>query len=82
MFEPVSGNVGFVVDKVTLGQVFSEYFDLSYQFGILYQPLVMDDECAAVDEMSGRGNQNTRRKLALEPLCPSQIPHDLTWTRI
>jgi hypothetical protein len=25
-FEPVSGHVGFVVDKVTLGQVFSEYF--------------------------------------------------------
>jgi hypothetical protein len=26
-FEPGSGQVGFVVDKVALGQVFSEYFD-------------------------------------------------------
>jgi hypothetical protein len=26
-FEPGSGNVGFVVDEVALGQVFSEYFD-------------------------------------------------------
>jgi hypothetical protein len=25
-FEPRSGHVGFVVDKVALGQVFSEYF--------------------------------------------------------
>jgi hypothetical protein len=25
-FEPGSGHVGFVVDKVALGQVFSEYF--------------------------------------------------------
>jgi hypothetical protein len=25
-FEPGSGNVGFVVDKVALGQIFSEYF--------------------------------------------------------
>jgi hypothetical protein len=26
VFEPVSGHVGFVVDKVALEQVFSEYF--------------------------------------------------------
>jgi hypothetical protein len=31
-FEPRSGNVGFVVDKVALGQVFSEYFGFSRQF--------------------------------------------------
>jgi hypothetical protein len=28
-FEPTSGHVGFVVDKVILGQVFSEYFGFS-----------------------------------------------------
>jgi hypothetical protein len=28
----MSGYVGFVVDKVTLGQVFSEYFDFPCQF--------------------------------------------------
>jgi hypothetical protein len=26
-----------------------------------------------------RGNQSTRRKPAPVPLCPPQIPHDLTW---
>jgi hypothetical protein len=31
-FKPRSFNVEFVVDKVALRQVFSEYFDLSYQF--------------------------------------------------
>jgi hypothetical protein len=31
-FEARSGHVGFVVDKVTLGQVFSEYFDFPCQF--------------------------------------------------
>jgi hypothetical protein len=28
----MSGHVGFVVDKVALGQVFSEYFDILYKF--------------------------------------------------
>jgi hypothetical protein len=31
-FEPRSGHVGFVVDKVVLGQVFSQYFGFSCQF--------------------------------------------------
>jgi hypothetical protein len=31
-FEPRSGHVWFVVDKVALGQVFSEYFGFSCQF--------------------------------------------------
>jgi hypothetical protein len=31
-FEPGSGQVGFVVDKVALGQNFSEYFGFPYQF--------------------------------------------------
>jgi hypothetical protein len=29
----------------------------------------------------GRGNRSTRRKPAPVPLCPPQIPHDLTWAR-
>jgi hypothetical protein len=29
----------------------------------------------------GRGNRSTWRKLAPVPLCPPQIPHDLTWAR-
>jgi hypothetical protein len=49
--------------------------------GLLYQPrMVDDDECGAVCGMRiGRGNRSTRRKPAPVPLCPSQIPHDLTW---
>jgi hypothetical protein len=31
-FEPSSGHAGFVVDKVTLWQVFSEYFVFPWQF--------------------------------------------------
>jgi hypothetical protein len=31
-FEPGSGHVGFVVDKVELGQVLSEYFGFPYLF--------------------------------------------------
>jgi hypothetical protein len=31
-FEPTSGHVGFVVDKVALEQVFSKYFDFPCQF--------------------------------------------------
>jgi hypothetical protein len=31
LFDPRSGQVGFVVDKVALGQVFSEYFGFPFQ---------------------------------------------------
>jgi hypothetical protein len=31
-FSPKLGHVGFVVDKVTLGQIYSEYFDFSWKF--------------------------------------------------
>jgi hypothetical protein len=31
-FDPRSGHVGFVLDKVALGQVFSEYFGFPCQF--------------------------------------------------
>jgi hypothetical protein len=29
----------------------------------------------------GLGNRSTRRKLALAPICPPQIPFDQTWDR-
>jgi hypothetical protein len=39
-------------------------------------------ECGVVSGMRiGRGNGSTRRKPAPVPLCPPQIPHDLTWDR-
>jgi hypothetical protein len=51
-------------------------------FGLLYQPrMIYDDESGAVGGMRiRRGNRSTRRKTAPVPLCPPQIPHDLTWT--
>jgi hypothetical protein len=50
--------------------------------GLLYQPQMIDDECGPVCGMRiGRGNRSTRRKPAPMPLCPPQIPHDLTLAR-
>jgi hypothetical protein len=51
--------------------------------GLLYRLQTIDDgDCGAIDEIKiGKGNRNTRRKPASVPLCPSQIPHGLTWAR-
>jgi hypothetical protein len=44
---------------------------------------MMTTEYGAVGGMRiDRGNRSTRRKLAPVPLCPPQIPHDLTWDRM
>jgi hypothetical protein len=50
---------------------------------LLYQPrMINDDDYGAVGGMRvGRGNRSTRKKPAPVPLCPPQIPHDLTWDR-
>jgi hypothetical protein len=40
-----------------------------------------DDELGAIGGMIGKGNRSGRRKPASVPLCPPQVPHDLTWTR-
>jgi hypothetical protein len=46
--------------------------------GQLYQPRTIDDECGAVGGMrTGRGDRSTP-----VPLCPPQIPHDLTWAMV
>jgi hypothetical protein len=51
--------------------------------GLVYQSQMIDDvDCGAVGGMRiGRGNRSTRRKPVPVPLCPPQIPHDLTWAR-
>jgi hypothetical protein len=51
--------------------------------GLLYQPrMMMDvDEYRTIGGMLGKGNRSTRRKPAPAPLCPPQIPHDLTRAR-
>jgi hypothetical protein len=50
---------------------------------LLYQPRMIDnDDYGAVGGMRiSRGNRSTQRKPAPVPLCPPQIPHDLTWDR-
>jgi hypothetical protein len=52
--------------------------------GLLYQPQMIDDgDCGAVAGMKiGKGNRSNRRKPAPVPLCPPQIPHDLSRARI
>jgi hypothetical protein len=56
---------------------------MSATVGLLYQPRMIDDyDYGAVGGMRiDRGNRSTRRKPAPVPLCPPQIPHDLTWDR-
>jgi hypothetical protein len=55
--------------------------DLVHQplFHLLYPSRMMDDdEYGAIGGMSDKGNRSARRKPAPVPLCPPQIPHDLT----
>jgi hypothetical protein len=44
-------------------------------------PAPSDYDAREIGGMIGRGNRSTRRKPALVPLCPPQIPHDLNWAR-
>jgi hypothetical protein len=48
--------------------------------GLLYQPqMIVDDDCGPIGGMKiGKGNRSTRRNPVPDPLCPPQIPHDLT----
>jgi hypothetical protein len=49
--------------------------------GLLYQPRMIDQHGAFGGMNIVRGNRSTRRKHAAMPLCPPQIPHDLTLDR-
>jgi hypothetical protein len=50
--------------------------------GLLYQLRMTDDDgCAGIGGMTSRGNRSTGRKPIPVPLCPPQIPYDLTWAR-
>jgi hypothetical protein len=68
---------------VSLGGVRLSPLGTSATVGLLYQPRMIDDDYyGAVGGMRiGRGNRSTRRKPAPVPLCPPQIPHELTWDR-
>jgi hypothetical protein len=74
IWTPVSVLLGVRWDWVHLGRL--SLFDLLYK-----SRMMDDDECEAVDGMSGRRNRSIRRKPAPELLCPSQIPHALIWAR-
>jgi hypothetical protein len=68
---------------VSLGGVRLSPLGTSATVGLLYQPRMIDDDDGAVGGMRiGRGNRSTRRKPAPVPLCPPQIPHDLSWDGI
>jgi hypothetical protein len=75
--------VGFFFFLVFLGGVRLSPLGTSATVGLLYQPpMIDDDDYRAVGGMRiGRGNRSTRKKPAPVPLCPPQIPHDLTWDR-
>jgi hypothetical protein len=66
-----------------LGGVRLSPLGTSATVGLLYQPrMIDDDDYGAVGGMRiDKGNRSTRRKPAPVPLCPPQIPHDLTWDR-
>jgi hypothetical protein len=66
---------------VSLGGVRLSPLGTSATVVLLYQPRMIDDDDygAAGGMRIVRGNRSTRRKPASVPLCPPQIPHDLTW---
>jgi hypothetical protein len=55
---------------------------LLYQFRTSDDDDNDDDECGAIGGIKiGRGNRSTGKKPTPVPLCPPQIPHDLTQVR-
>jgi hypothetical protein len=76
-------DISIIFFLVSLGGVRLSPLGTSATVSLLYQPRMIDDnDYGAVGGMRiGRGNRSTRRKPAPVPLCPLQIPHDLTWDR-
>jgi hypothetical protein len=62
--------------------IFFLFVRLDFGYCGHYWPIVpapddSDGDCGEIGGMMiGRGNRSTRRKPALAPLCPPQIPHD------
>jgi hypothetical protein len=74
--------LGSFLFLVSLGGVRLSPLGTSATVGLLYQPQMIDEEYGAVGGLRiGRGNRSTQRKPAPMPLCPPQIPHDLSWDR-
>jgi hypothetical protein len=74
----------FLTIAIFMGWKRREYTLTEATTGLLYKHQMMmdDDECATVGGIVGMGNRSTWRKPAPVPLCPPQIPHDLTRARI
>jgi hypothetical protein len=72
--------LGFVFNFVKWVETESTWC-VSHYLDYLYQPRVIDGYGAVGGMRIGGGNRSTRRKPAPVPLCPPQIPHDLTWDR-
>jgi hypothetical protein len=76
MSEPVFMKLSLV----SLGGVRLSPLGTSATVGLLYQPRMIHHDYAAVGKIRiGRGNGSTRRKSVPVPLCPPEIPHNLTW---
>jgi hypothetical protein len=71
----------FYLNFVGLGE--TEWVHLVHRplIGLMYQPRMIDEYREFGGMRIGRGNQSTRRISAPVPLCPPEIPHDLTWVR-
>jgi hypothetical protein len=89
MFRPMwSSGVKIIWERELLSSgsllmtlIIVKLIDITPLFSQLYrcQVIYCDDECTAVGGMRiGRGNRSTLRKPAPVPLCPPQIPEDLT----
>jgi hypothetical protein len=70
-FDPRSGHVEFVVDKVALGQIFSEYFGFPCQFSF-HQLLYTHNQSSRVGTI-GQLVADVPSGLSLTPKAPNKI---------
>jgi hypothetical protein len=72
-----------MIFSVNLSGVRLSPFGTAATFGLLYQPLIIyDGDCGAIGGIKiSKGKGSTWRKPVQVPLCPPQIPHDLTRAR-
>jgi hypothetical protein len=69
-----------IIFFISLSGVRLSPLDTVANTGLFYQPQLTDNgNCRAIGGMkTGSENRSTRRKPSPVPLCPQQIPHDLT----
>jgi hypothetical protein len=72
-FDPRSGHVGFVVDKVARGQVFSDYFGFSCQFSFQQLHIHLPSAAGAI----GQTVADIPSGLSLTPTQEELVPPDI-----